>query len=472
MEKKGKVGNLFSKALEFVKGNLNILYSLMLLVCIPAAFFVNNYLMNSNYEKEIDAITRKNALLVENIVNNLIQEHVGDSATIQSRIERVKIENEEILELAILRPENSGNFTVVNSTDPAQIGQPIEDDRFLLTQSSIIWNRSEPAVAYLDSSGSQRYWRVIKKLFDNDNQKIGLIVASFSLDDSDARINGVISESYWVLVITILIVVLLIANQARMLDYAVTVTKLQEVDRMKDMFMSMASHELRTPLTAIKWYLDALRENKNLVLDEESNHYITNLLVSAKRLNSLVEDILEVSRIEGNRLPMEISVFDANAVVAQSIDEMKSPAQEKGLALNLKLNDKPVSIKADPNRLKQIVVNLVGNAIKYTLKGSIEVSTSVKKEELVISVADTGIGISSEDQAKLFKKFSRIINDKTRDILGTGLGLWITFEIVKRMQGKVSVESIEGVGSHFTVRFPLAKVEWAALKEQKNKQKN
>jgi signal transduction histidine kinase len=439
----------------------------MLLVCIPAAFFINNYLMNSNYEKEIDEITRKNALLVENIVNNLVQDHIGDAATIQSRIERVKKENEEILELSILQPQSSGSFAVANSTDTAKIGSLIEDDRFLLTQSSIIWNRSEPAVAYLDRTGSQRYWRVIKKLFDNDNQKIGLIVASFSLDDSDTRVNGVISESYWVLFITILIVVLLIANQARMLDYAVMVTKLQEVDKMKDMFMSMASHELRTPLTAIKWYLDALRENKKLVLDEESNHYITNLLVSAKRLNSLVEDILEVSRIEGNRLPMEISVFDANAIVAQSIDEMRSPAQEKNLDLNLNLSDKPVNIKADPNRLKQIVVNLVGNAIKYTLKGSIDVSTSIKKEELVISVADTGIGISSEDQAKLFKKFSRIINDKTRDILGTGLGLWITFEIVKRMQGKIAVESIEGIGSHFTVRFPLVKAEWAALKEQK-----
>jgi signal transduction histidine kinase len=466
MDKKEKTDNIFSKSLLFIKGNLNILYSLMLLVCIPAAFFINNYLMNSNYEKEIDEITRKNALLVENIVNNLVQGHIGDAATIQSRIERVKKENEEILELSILQPQSSGSFTVANSTDTAKIGSLVEDDRFLLTQSSIIWNRSEPAIAYLDRTGSQRYWRVIKKLFDNDNQKIGLIVASFSLDDSDTRVNGVISESYWVLFITILIVVLLIANQARMLDYAVMVTKLQEVDKMKDMFMSMASHELRTPLTAIKWYLDALRENKNLVLDEESNHYITNLLVSAKRLNSLVEDILEVSRIEGNRLPMEISVFDANAIVAQSIDEMRSPAQEKGLDLNLNLSDKPANIKADPNRLKQIVVNLVGNAIKYTFKGSIDVSTSIKKEELVISVADTGIGISSEDQAKLFKKFSRIINDKTRDILGTGLGLWITFEIVKRMQGKIAVESIEGIGSHFTVRFPLVKAEWAAFKEQ------
>ncbi len=452
MEKKEKTSNIFSKSFFFVKGNLNIIYSLLLLIFIPAAFFINNYLMNSNYEKAIDQMTRSNAVLVENVINNLIQDHVGDTVTVQSAIERVKRENEEVVELSILQPNDSGGFLVINSTDPSKAGQVIEGD----LQSLLVWSTSDP-IAYLDRGGSQRYWKVTKKLFDGSNQKIGLIVASFSLDNSDTLINRVISESYWVLFLTILVVVLLIANQARMLDYAIMVTKLKEVDKMKDMFMSMASHELRTPLTAIKWYLDALKEKKDLVLDDESNHYINNLSLSAKRLNNLVEDILEVSRIEGNRLPMEVSVFDANGVVAQTIDEMRSQAQEKGLTLNLKLCELAANIKADQNRLKQIVVNLVGNAVKYTEKGSIDVATSIKKDELLISVADTGIGISSEDQAKLFKKFSRIINDRTRDILGTGLGLWITFEIVKRMEGKITVESIEGIGSHFTVRFPLAK---------------
>lgn len=464
MEKKEYQANIFSKSLSFIKGNLNIIYSLLLLVFIPVAFFVNNYLTNSKYEEAIDLITESNALLVENIINNLLEEHAGNAAESQPIIEKIKRENEEIIELSILQPQESGDFIVVSSTDQTKIGNVIEGNVYV-RQSLLAWASGE-AYASPDRVGGQRYWRVVRQLIDESNRKTGLISASFSLAESDSLINEVISKSYWVLFVTVLIVVLLIINQARMLDYALMVAKLKEVDRMKDMFMSMASHELRTPLTAIKWYLDALKENKNLVLDDESRHYVDNLSLSTKRLNSLVEDILEVSRIEGNRLPMEISVFDANGVVAQSIDEMKSPAAEKGLVLVFEPCDKPARIKTDQNRLKQVVINLVGNAIKYTEKGSINVSTAIKNENLVISVADTGIGISSDDQAKLFKKFSRIINDKTRDILGTGLGLWITFEIVKRMQGKIAVESIEGVGSHFTVRIPLVEAEWGALKKK------
>ena len=153
---------------------------------------------------------------------------------------------------------------------------------------------------------------------------------------------------------------------------------------------------------------------------------------------------------------MEFKVFDPNSVIAQAIEEIRPAADKKGLAFNLELLDTPVAINADENRLKQVLINLAGNAVKYTEKGSVTVSLQAKKSELLITVADTGMGISSEEQANLFQRFYRIKNEKTKDIIGTGLGLWLTLEIVKRMKGKITVESIEGVGSHFTVHFPLA----------------
>jgi signal transduction histidine kinase len=252
-------------------------------------------------------------------------------------------------------------------------------------------------------------------------------------------------------------VVLLVANQARLLGYALTVTQLKEIDKMKDMFISMASHELRSPLTAIKGYLDLIKDQKDVALNKNTSHYLENISLSALRLDDLVEDILEVSRIEGNRLPIEMTIFDPNPVISQSVEEMRSQAMQKNLSLNYDPLQDSVKIKSDKDKLKQVMVNLVSNAIKYTKKGSVSVSTAVKNREFLIIVADTGIGISSEDRANLFQKFYRIKNEKTKDVIGTGLGLWITLEIIKRMQGKITVESIEGVGSHFTVHLPIAR---------------
>ncbi|MFA6376701.1 MAG: HAMP domain-containing sensor histidine kinase, partial [Candidatus Paceibacterota bacterium] len=140
-----------------------------------------------------------------------------------------------------------------------------------------------------------------------------------------------------------------------------------------------------------------------------------------------------------------------------SVEEMRSQAIQKNLVLEYEPPMAPVAIRADLNRVKQVVVNLIGNALKYTDKGNVKVSVAAKKDDLLITVADTGVGISSEEQANLFQKFYRVKTEKTKNIIGTGLGLWITMETVKRMKGKITVESIEGVGSHFTVHLPLAK---------------
>ncbi|MCX6764210.1 MAG: HAMP domain-containing sensor histidine kinase [Candidatus Nealsonbacteria bacterium] len=447
------MNNIFLKAILFTKENLNIVYSLFLIILIPAAFFVNNYLINSNYEKNIDQITQRKAILVENIINNLIQGQLENTAALQSSADRIVQENKEIILLSILKSQDErGGFEIIVSSDSNLIGQKKDEE----IQNILAWNQPE-GIAFLDRNERGRFWKVTKSLSDNSNNKIGLIEMSFSLEDSDALINKTISNSYWILILTILVVVLFVANQARLLGYVSTVTKLKEIDKMKDMFISMASHELRSPLTAIKGYLDLIKSKKDLKLDKDSDHYITNILLSVDRLDNLVEDILEVSRIEGNRLPIEITAFNPDAIISQSIDEMRFQATQKNLKLNFKPFESVVQIKADKERLKQVLINLISNAIKYTEKGSIEVNTALKKGSFLITVADTGIGISSEDQSNIFQKFYRIKNKYTMDIIGTGLGLWITFEIIKRMQGKITLESIEGVGSHFTVHLPIVK---------------
>lgn len=445
--------NIFSRAVSFIRENPSITYSLVLVFLIPVAFFINTYLINSSYEADINKITQKKAVLVEEIITKSFSDSLKDETKIQAIIDGIVTEDSEIIEITVSKPLEDGQFEVVASNQRDLVGTKQENE---LRQNILAWSTQE-GIAFLDQKDGGRFWRVTKAIYGSGDEKIGLMSISLSLAGTDNLINKTIYRSYWVLILTIVIVLLFVSNQAKLFGYALTVTKLKELDKMKDMFISMASHELRSPLGAIKGYLDFLKEKNEVLADGEAKQYVDNITISVDRLNGLVSDMLEVSRLEGNRMPMKIESVDVNKVIGESIEEIKSQAVQKGLALNFDPVENNSFVLADGNRLKQVLINLIGNSIKYTPQGSVTVSVGLKDKELGITIADTGIGISSEDQANLFGKFYRIQNDKTKNITGTGLGLWITMEIVKRMKGRITVESIEGVGSHFTVYLPVDK---------------
>lgn len=442
----------------FIRENPAILASLVLMLLIPIAIFVNARVIISAFEKDIDVITQSKAVLVEDVLGNLLSREIRGSEgpeilnVLDQSFARNLVEaHSEILLFSVAEPLSSGSsFRTIVSSDESLIGQESDDTALLLA-----WNRPE-GIAFLGYESGQRYWSVTRSIANADGQKTALVTMRFSLQNTDELMNRTLNISTWVLGGTILIVVLLVINQARLFRYVFLAGHLREIDKMKDTFVSMASHELRSPLTAIKGNIEFLVEKQQQSgADEESKHYTANIASSVNRLEALVNDMLEVSRLEGNRIPIHPQKIAIGPILGDSIEEMRAQAMHK----NLELTYTPCSecfALTDPDRLKQIVINLIGNAIKYTEKGGVKVSSKIKNREILITVADTGIGISAEDQKKLFQKFSRIQNEKTKNIIGTGLGLWITFELVKKMNGSVSVESIEGVGSHFTVHLPRA----------------
>lgn len=440
--------NLFLGGLAFVRENPRIIYSLILLVFVPGAFFFNTYSLISGMEKDIDRITQRKAVLAEKIINVAVSEKMDDRDALQQSVSSLVAENPEIQSLAILWPEDGASrFRVIASSEWETLDQTTENIQYILA-----WSQPE-GIAFLDSGEDGRFWRIARFLSDASGTKVGLVTMTFSLKDSDALIEGTVNRSYFILIITVIVVVLLVSNQARLFGYVLTLNKLKEVDEMKDNLVSMASHELRAPLTAIRGYLELLEE-KHITLDDESRKYFANISASVDRLNILVKDMLEVSRLEGNRVPLTITECDPVTIIQQSVAELQSQAIQKSLELSV-LDVEPARVRADEARMKEILVNLIGNAIKYTPAGSVSVSAKVKGKEYLITVADTGFGISAEDQKKLFQKFVRIQNHNTQSITGTGLGLWITFELAKKMGGTITVESIEGVGSHFTLHLPV-----------------
>lgn len=228
----------------------------------------------------------------------------------------------------------------------------------------------------------------------------------------------------------------------------------ESATRAKTEFLAMMSHEIRTPLNGVLGTAELLR---NEVQDREALNHVLTIQQSGQALTDLLNDILDISRIEAGRLTIEDKVFDPGTVAQGLADLMRPTAVNKGLALVLnKGAETPERVYGDPARLRQILLNLLGNALKFTDAGSVYLSIEVQKRtgrwaRLSYVVSDTGHGISPNDQDKLFTPFTQLSKDPARRHEGVGLGLSISQRLAEAMGGRIAVESEEGVGSRFTL---------------------
>ncbi|MDD3647513.1 MAG: HAMP domain-containing sensor histidine kinase [Candidatus Dojkabacteria bacterium] len=227
----------------------------------------------------------------------------------------------------------------------------------------------------------------------------------------------------------------------------------KEIQKLKDQFVFIAAHELKTPVTAIKWGIDmAIEEGK---LDKETTEYLKNVQHSNERLITLVEDLLNVARIEAGTIKMDIQNLNLEEVVRETMKEMESVFKEKKVTASSNYNAAK-QVTGDPNRIKQVLINFLSNAAKYNRdNGNITLEAVNDGDFVKVSVTDTGIGIKKEAMKKLFTKFGRIEDDKTKDVEGTGLGLYVTKQIVEKMGGEVLAESEYGKGSTFSFTVPI-----------------
>jgi PAS domain S-box-containing protein len=230
-------------------------------------------------------------------------------------------------------------------------------------------------------------------------------------------------------------------------------------NRAKSVFLANMSHELRTPLNAILGFSQMMQRDENLSKDQHETLNIINN--SGEHLLKLINDVLEIAKIEAGKLQLEIAPFDLHTLVREVSDMMRLRAEQKGLKLELDQSSQfPRYIKTDEARLRQILVNLLSNAIKFTNKGKVAIRLGVKNNannHLLIEVSDTGLGISKSDQKRLFEPFEQLHQGKMQ--VGTGLGLSIVQHTVKLMRGKISVKSHIGKGSVFHIELPLSEAD-------------
>ena len=237
--------------------------------------------------------------------------------------------------------------------------------------------------------------------------------------------------------------------------------EVEKTNQLKFMFLSNISHELRTPMNGIIGIYNVLKQTE---LTEEQNNFLDIINTSGHNLISLIDDILDLSKIEAGTLILENDLFNLHNEINKIVKLLIFKSKGKGIQLITNFdNNIPEYLHCDKGRFKQILVNLTNNAIKYTKKGSVSINTQLLEEDdkitlIKFSVIDTGIGITNENQKNLFQSFSQIDSSSTREHGGLGLGLAISKHLTKIMGGDDGVNSIFGKGSTFWFTLKFRKV--------------
>jgi len=445
-----------------------LVYGILLIILIIFFISFNSFSIIKKYKTGLNESLNHQAYFYAKSIYTLMKPNLNDTATLQKQIDSLLDKNSEIINFSVLKESEDG-FETVASTDKSLIGktnsfylykfawqqpdyQGVATDSFSASMADNEADRD--FIANLKTEGTN--WFVALPMFDESGTKKAIlsVVISSRFEDGITAKNKM--NSLLITLISIAVVIMFLSLVLRIWDYAFLYKKVKEVDEMKDEFISMASHELRTPVTGIKGYSSMIIDGSLGAVSKQVKDGALIINAAANRLSVLVDDLLNVSRIEQGRMQIALKPMNIHQIISEVVQELKVQADQKKLALiytpaNI---DLPL-VEIDSDRLKQVLINLIGNSIKYTETGKVEIIVETVAKKLAIKIKDTGLGMSAEAREKLFQKFYRVQTVKTKNITGTGLGLWITQQIMELMKGSIEVESIEGTGSQFTVKFPI-----------------
>lgn len=246
--------------------------------------------------------------------------------------------------------------------------------------------------------------------------------------------------------------------EARTRELAQAVVRAEAADRLKSTFLATMSHELRTPLNSVIGFTGILQQELAGPINEEQARQLGMVRTSARHLLELINDVLDLSKIEAGQLELRVENFDLAQSAQEALETLRPFADKKQIELVLSIPEGPLLRNGDRRRVEQILLNLINNAIKFTETGSVtlKVNPEPPNPAVMIEVIDTGIGVRAEDQAVLFKPFHQLDQGLQRQFEGSGLGLAICRRLLDMMHGTIDVDSRQGKGSRFRVRIPFA----------------
>ena len=238
-------------------------------------------------------------------------------------------------------------------------------------------------------------------------------------------------------------------------ELRVTNEKLQSLDKSKDEFISMASHQLRTPLTSVKGYVSMILDGDVGPITKEQRQLLQQAYDSSQRMVFLIGDFLNVSRLQTGKFVLELRDIDLAAIVQEEIEQLADTAKGRNIVIEYKKPSEAITVTGDENKLRQVMMNFIDNAIFYSLGGKVTVQLHKEAGGVVFKVIDTGIGVPRSEQPKLFTKFFRATNARQQRPDGTGIGLYMAKKVVVAHGGTIMFSSKEGKGSTFGFKLPL-----------------
>lgn len=459
-----------------------IIYAALLIFLVPLAIIANTTWVVRSFQGDIDVELKREVLSISEMFNAALMDDLENYDKLQLALERARELNPQLKFADILVPEGE-EFRVVAtindwrqdtlSKDLLNVFAWYKVEAHTIKTNAAILTQGDPLAIREYENLQEQFWTVVTPLVDEEGTKKALLRISLSTAFIDSIVAQTYVRSMIVLAFTVVIVILLLLANTRLFQYAVLAKKLKEVEKLKDEFISMASHELRTPITSLRGYLSMMHEGALGDMTDLAQDKVTMMLASADRLNELVEDLLNVSRIEQGRLTISFEIIQIEPIVEAVMDELRVQADEKSLQFVYEKPEEPLPpLLIDSKRLRQILVNIIGNSIKYTPQGSVKVTTIYKPEDGVVEVkcADTGLGMTQKQRERLFQKFYRVKSAQTEHIKGTGLGLWITKQLIELMDGEILVDSIKDVGTQMAINFPVKNEKAMALALSKQDQ--
>ncbi len=410
--------------------------------------------LNEQLEEEVGQRTEQ---LVE--ANKLLQKELVERGQVEQVLERVKNQYAMILQAAgegIIGQDREGRITFVNPAAEKMLGYPA--DELIGLDGHAVWHHSKPGDApypreecpiCFDGREIKEY-RGIDDVFwkkDGSSFPVEYVVTPVTVND---QITGM--------------VVLFgnITEEKKLRDAEHARIIADTANKAKSDFLANMSHELRTPLNSIIGFSDVLLEQMAGDLNGKQQEYVNYIITSGKHLLSLINDILDLSKVEAGKMELELSMFPLNEALNSALSMFKEKAMKHGLALSVEIEpDADTLIEADARKLKQILFNLLSNAVKFTPDGgAVRVRVRLKLNDsspssFKIAVTDTGIGISRKDISRLFHAFAQLENPFTKNFEGTGLGLALSKRLVQLHGGRIWVESEVGKGSSFCFTIPI-----------------
>lgn len=242
-----------------------------------------------------------------------------------------------------------------------------------------------------------------------------------------------------------------------MIASVIDITERKRIEQMKNDFVSLASHELRTPLTSIVGYVDLILNEDVGKISAEQREFLEIISQNTQRLEALINDVLDIEKIESGRIKLKLEKVNLTEIMEACINTFKVMAEDKALKLEKEIKTAQIYVLGDADRLSQVFSNLLSNAIKYTKEGRVKVTLQTKERFASVSVEDSGVGMSQEDQRRIFTRFFRAEDSYVRKTSGTGLGLSIAKASIERHNGDIKIKSKLGEGSKFEVILPLLK---------------